>query len=42
MAGMTEDEEMREPTELWPNQAQRTAAVAAFEAFEEEWRRELD
>jgi hypothetical protein len=42
MVSMTEHEELREHTEPWPDQAQRTAAVAAFEAWEEEWRRERD
>jgi hypothetical protein len=39
---MTENEELRDLAELRPDEAQRTAALAAFEAFEEEWRRELD
>ena len=38
---MTEDEELQE-LEARPDEAQQAAAVAAFEAFEEEWRRELD
>jgi len=42
MVRMIEDEELREHTEPWPDEAQRTAAVAAFEAWEEEWRRERD
>ena len=41
MVGMTEDEELQE-LEAWPNEAQRMAAVAAFEAFEEEWWRERE
>jgi hypothetical protein len=39
---MPEDEELRELEEPWTDEAQRRAAIAAFEAFEEEWRRERD
>jgi hypothetical protein len=42
---MTDGEELREPIERLPDEAQRRAAIAAFEAFEafeEEWRRERD
>ena len=39
---MTEDEEQRELAEPWPDEAQKAEAIAAFEAFKEEWRRERD
>jgi hypothetical protein len=39
---MTEDEELRDLLDPRPDEALRAAAIAAFEAFEEEWRRELD
>ena len=42
MVRMIEDEELREPVESWPDEAQRRAAIAAFAAFEEEWWRERD
>ena len=37
MASMTDDEELREPTKPWPNEAPRAEAIAAVAAFEEEW-----
>jgi hypothetical protein len=42
MVHVTENEELRELSEPGPDEAQRRAAIAAFAAFEEEWRRELD
>jgi hypothetical protein len=39
---MTEDEDLRELTEPWPDEAQRAEAIAAFEALEEEWWRERE
>ena len=42
MAAMTEDEELRELTELWPDEAQKAAAMSVFDAFEEEWWREQE
>ncbi len=42
MEHVTEDEELRELPEPAPDEARKSAAIAAFAAFEEEWRRELD
>jgi hypothetical protein len=41
MVRMTEDEELRE-LETSPDEAQKAAATAAFEAWEDEWRRERE
>jgi hypothetical protein len=39
---MTEDEELRELLEPSLDEAQKAAAIAAFEAWEDEWRRERE
>jgi hypothetical protein len=39
---MTEDGELRELLEPSLDEAQKTAAIAAFEAWEDEWRRERE
>lgn len=43
IVNMTEDEELRELIEPWPDEAKKAATIATFEAFEEElwrWREE--
>ena len=39
---MTEDDELREVTEPWPDEAQKAEATATFEAFEDDWWRERE